>query len=249
MGKKPPKDLTEIQEMLKEGKYDVARPLLKEYLKAYPKDPLAIRFLGNTYAYTGFLGKAKQIWRDGLKKVPDNVDLIYNLGLAYYLQGNLTAAKIQWKKASKMSPKDAEIIFNLGQIARDEGRLRAAISLWRKALEIDFDNVETMNNIGVAFATLRMFGKASLWYKKALIEEPDYAVAHFNLATAKFETGQLDEARSHAEKAAQLDPSTHLETSNNLIKRISELKGESTTVKKSPNIQQQSSTQKSDDEK
>ncbi|HQG29877.1 MAG TPA: tetratricopeptide repeat protein, partial [Candidatus Ozemobacteraceae bacterium] len=88
------------------------------------------------------------------------------------------------------------------------------------ALQIDPSNVETMNNIGTAFASLGMFGKAALWYEKALAEDPDYALAHLNLANAKFELHQFDEASAHAEKAAQLDPSSHLEASETLIRKV-----------------------------
>jgi len=213
-------DLNRIQKIMENGNYDEARPLLKEYLAASPNDPLAIRLYGNTYAYTGFLGKAKKIWHDGLRKFPENVDLLYNYALAHYLQGNLYYARRYWKKALKLSPEDSEIYFNLGQIARDEGRLRLAINYWRKALQFKSDNVEVMNNIGVAFATLRSFGKAALWYKKAVKTDKNYALAHFNLANALFEKGELEDAQKHAEIAAKLDPASHMETVSLLIHKI-----------------------------
>ena len=202
------------------GNYEEARPLIKEYLAGNPNDPLAIRLYGNTYAYTGFLGKAKKIWHDGLRKFPENVDLLYNYALAHYLQGNLFYARRYWKKALKFSPEDSEIYFNLGQIARDEGRLKLAIRFWRKALQFKPDNVEVMNNIGVAYATLRSFGKAAIWYKKAVKTDDSYALAHFNLANALFETGEFDASQKHAETAARLDPAAHMETVTLLLRKI-----------------------------
>ncbi len=215
-----PPELNTIQEMLKEGRNEEARPLLKEYLEAHPDDPLASRLLGNTYAYTGFLGKAKSIWKAALKKHPENADLLYNFALANYLQGNLRPAWKYWKKTLDTSPQDSEVYFNLGQIARDQGKLRLAIKLWVKALEIDYDNVETMNNIGVAFDGLGMHGRAAVWYKKAVIEDPEYALAYFNLANAEFLKGRYRAALGHAEKAAQLDPATHLHQVEALVKKI-----------------------------
>ncbi|MBU1107407.1 MAG: tetratricopeptide repeat protein [Candidatus Riflebacteria bacterium] len=215
-------DLGRIQKIMENGNYEEARPLLKEYLAASPNDPLAIRLYGNTYAYTGYLGKAKKIWHDGLRKFPENIDLIYNYALAHYLQGNLFYARRYWKKALKLAPEDSEIYFNLGQIARDEGRLRLAINYWRKALQFKADNVEVMNNIGVAFASLRSFGKAAIWYKKAVKTDKNYALAHFNLANALFETGELVAAQKHAEAAAKLDPASHMETVSLLNHKIKE---------------------------
>ncbi|HPW57240.1 MAG TPA: tetratricopeptide repeat protein [Candidatus Rifleibacterium sp.] len=213
-------DLARIQQIMSNGNYDEARPLLKDYLTANPNDALALRLYGNTYAYTGFLGKAKKIWRDALKKFPENADLIYNYALAHYLQGNLYYARVYWKKALKLTPEDSEVYFNLGQIARDEGRLYAAIKLWRQALKFKPENVEVMNNIGVAYATLRSFGKAAIWYRKAVKTDKNYALAHFNLANALFETGEYENAQKHAEAAARLDPSSHLETVTLLTRKI-----------------------------
>jgi tetratricopeptide (TPR) repeat protein len=195
MGDHTVKNLEKIQQIMENGNYEEARPLIKKYLESNPNDPVAIRFHGNTYAYTGFLGRAKKIWRDGLKLFPDNVDLLYNYALAHYLQGNLYYAKKFWKKALKISPQDAEILFNLGQVARDEGKLKRAISYWVKALKLKSDNVELMKN---------------------------YALAHFNLANALFEKGEMAQARQHGELAAKLDPASHMEPVSALLKKIEE---------------------------
>lgn len=213
-------DLGRIQEIMENGNYEEARPLLKQYLAASPDNPLAIRLYGNTYAYTGFLGKAKKIWRDGLRKFPENTDLLYNYALAHYLQGNLFYARRYWKKAMKYAPEDSEIYFNLGQIARDEGRLKLAINYWRKAVKLKPDNVEVMNNIGVAYATLCRFSKATIWYKKAVKTDNNYALAHFNLANTLFETGEFKASQKHAETAAKLDPAAHMETVSLLMRKI-----------------------------
>ncbi|MDN5280573.1 MAG: hypothetical protein PWR01_4538 [Clostridiales bacterium] len=222
MGDHTVKDLDKIQQIMENGNYEEARPLIKKYLEDKPNDPVAIRLHGNTYAYTGFLGKAKKIWRDGLKLFPQNVDLLYNYALAHYLQGNLYYAKKFWKRALKVSPEDSEIYFNLGQVARDEGKLKKAISYWVKALKLKKDNVELMNNIGVAYASLNMFGKAAIWYKRAIKNDKNYALAHFNLANALFEKGELEPSRQHAEIAAKLDPASHMEPVSALVKRIQE---------------------------
>ena len=114
MPKKTAADLNPIQDLMKDGKYDEARPLLQEYLKHKPDDPLALRLYGNTYAYTGFLGKAKKIWKEAIRKFPDNIDLLYNYALAFYLQGDLETAYRYWKRALGLNKKDSEILFSLG---------------------------------------------------------------------------------------------------------------------------------------
>ncbi|HNV71997.1 MAG TPA: tetratricopeptide repeat protein, partial [Candidatus Ozemobacteraceae bacterium] len=60
----------------------------------------------------------------------------------------------------------------------------------------------------------------ALWYKKAIETDPDYDLAHLNLAVSLIELGELETARIHAEKAAQLDPGTHLAQVDELMKKI-----------------------------
>jgi tetratricopeptide (TPR) repeat protein len=204
-------NLAEIQGLLEEGQHLEARKLLKEYLKEKPDSSVALRMLGNTYAYTGFLGRARKIWRAAIKRFPEDVDLLYNFALAHYLVGDNYVATKYWRRALKKSPKDAEIYFNLGQIARDEGDLLLAVKRWKKAHELSPENVEIMNNIGVVYASIKRYKKAIAWYDKALETDEDYALAHFNLANAHIATGNSAEASKHAELAAKLDPATHLE--------------------------------------
>lgn len=214
--------LDAVKALLDGGKYEEAQLQLKEYLKKDPNNPVAIRYYGNTFAYTGFLNKARHVWLSGLKKFSSDVDLLYNYAFANYLLGNLYSAKRFWKKALRLSPKDSEIYFNLGQIARDEGRLKKAVSYWKQSFKLKSDNVEVMNNIGVAYASLQLFGKAAVWYRRAIEADKNYALAHFNLATALYETKDYKNARAHAETAAKLDPETHMEAVSVLIKRLDE---------------------------
>lgn len=213
-------ELQKAQDLMSEGKYEEARPILKELRHSNPDDPIVVRYLGNTYAYTGFLGKARKIWREGIKKFPQNVDLLYNLGLADYFQGNFARAKKFWLKAWKLSPDDGEILFNLGQAYRDEGKIRKAIKFWKMALKANPDNVETMNNIGVGFGAEKMYGAAATWFKKAVEKDANYALGHFNLANALMERGEFETAEKHAEKAAELDPATHMKSAGELLKSI-----------------------------
>ena len=208
----------QIQEMFSKAQYDIVKPLLKNYLSTHTDNPIAYKLYGNTFAYTGYLNKARLIWRGALKKFPNNTDFLYNLALSGAISGK--PAKIYLKKLLKINPKDAEAISLLAQIAKDNANYKLAIKYWRKALAIQPENVEVMNNIGLSYSILGSFGKACLWYKKALSVDENYALAYFNLASSQYEIGEFEEASKNAEKAMELDPTTHSSQAMELINKI-----------------------------
>ena len=207
-----------IQELFSKAEYDIVKPLLKKYLSLHTDNPTAYKLYGNTFAYTGYLNKARLVWRGALKKFPENTDFLYNLALSGVLSGK--PAKIYLKKLLKINPKDADAISLLAQIAKDNGNYKLAIKYWNTALSITPDNVEYMNNIGLSYAILESFGKASLWYKKALAIDENYALAYYNLSCAQFEIGEYEEAKKNAEKSMELDPTTHANQAMELINKI-----------------------------
>ncbi|MBR4569981.1 MAG: tetratricopeptide repeat protein [Candidatus Riflebacteria bacterium] len=211
-------ELEKIQELFSQGKYMDVQPLLKDYLSKYQDNQLAYKLYGNVLAYNGYLNKARLVWRYALKKFPENTDILYNLALSGVVSGK--KSKIYLKKLLDITPDDTEAISMLAQIAKDEGNYKLAIKYWKHSLEIQPDKVETMNNIGVSYAILTNYGQACVWYKKALEIDSDYALAHFNLATALYEIGELKESLENAEKAMELDPTTHAPQALSLIRQI-----------------------------
>lgn len=215
-------EFEKIQELYSKAQYKEVQPLLKDYLSINIDNPNAYKLYGNTYAYTGYLNKARLIWRGALKKFPNNTDILYNLALSGVLSGK--PAKIYIKRLLDINPNDADAISLLAQMAKENGNYKQAIKHWKRVIELQPDNVEVMNNIGVSYAILGSFGKATVWYKKAIKLDENYALAYFNLATSLFEIGDYQESLKNAEKAMELDPTTHAPQALILIKKIKDKK-------------------------
>lgn len=63
-------DLTRIQQIMSNGNYDEARPLLKEYLAANPNDVARRAPVWQYFRLSGFFSaKTKKIWHDTCCKV------------------------------------------------------------------------------------------------------------------------------------------------------------------------------------
>ncbi|MBQ3643501.1 MAG: tetratricopeptide repeat protein [Candidatus Riflebacteria bacterium] len=214
----PKEELDKIQELFSKAKYDEVQPLLKDYLSKYPENPLVYKLYGNVLAYTGYLNKARLVWKYALKKFPENTDILYNLALSGIVSGK--PCKVYLKKLLDIKPDDMDAISMLAQIAKDNGNYKLSIKYWKQALELQPDNVEIMNNIGVSYAILSRYGQAAVWYKKALEIDDSYALAYFNLSNALYEIGEYQEALQNAEKSMELDPTTHAPQALSLIRQI-----------------------------
>ncbi len=211
-------EFEKIQELYSKAEYKEVQPLLKSYLSINIDNPIAYKLYGNVFAYTGYLNKARLVWKGALKKFPENTDLLYNLALSGVLSGK--PAKPYLKRLLDINPEDADALSMLAQIAKDDGKYKLAIKYWKQTIKIQPNNVELMNNIGVSYAILNSFGKAIVWYKKAIAIDENYALAYYNLATALYEIGEYKESLSNAEKAMELDPTTHAPQATILINKL-----------------------------
>jgi tetratricopeptide (TPR) repeat protein len=64
-----------------------------------------------------------------------------------------------------------------------------------------------MNWIGLSRLLLRADAEAVVWFRRGLNGNPNYPLAHFELAAALAHLGQLDEAQVSTKKGLVLDPS------------------------------------------
>lgn len=95
------------------------------------------------------------------------------------------------------------------------GNLRQAESVYRQVLDIDKDHVAGNNLIGLLCLQTRRFEEAVAYIGTALLQHPDDAQAHTNLALALKDLGRFEESAGHFHRALQLAPDNP-RTHNNL---------------------------------
>jgi len=79
------------------------------------------------------------------------------------------------------------------------------ITLFENAVNVTVNNYLSHNNIGIALGSVDL-DRAIFHYKEALRIKPDFAKAHYNLANALAEQGQIDEAIDHYLETIRIKP-------------------------------------------
>jgi tetratricopeptide (TPR) repeat protein len=92
-------------------------------------------------------------------------------------------ARRAYQRVLEIDPRHVEALANLGRLLYEHGATEAAIVHYRRALEAAGGNHPTAAfNLGLALEDMGRNRAASDAYQLAVLAEPDFADAHFNLA-------------------------------------------------------------------
>lgn len=137
----------------------------------------------------------------------DPRDLVYRFYKAKtdFKSGKMRTAIDGFKTVIEMNPKYAEAFFFLGILYHQVNEKVNALQAFDKAIDLNW-------NVAKYWAARARFKKengeineAVSDYQKAIMIEPDLAVAHYELAWINFEKHNIDSALEHAEKLVILE--------------------------------------------
>lgn len=126
---------------------------------------------------------------------PEDIDIYVNLGSAFYDKEDYNNALAVYRNALDLQPENAKIHCNLGFLYWGKGDLDEAIKEYELAILYDPNYDIAYNNLGVIYLDdLGRVQKATELFKKSVECNPNYALAHFNLARCIALTGDKIEA-------------------------------------------------------
>ena len=137
---------------------------------------LVVGFGWLTFARNETYASDLSLWRDTVEKVPHSARARYNLGIAYTKRGEYALAAEQGEAA----------------VRQDDG--------WVPRSEFYY----ILNKLGYDLAELGRLPESVARYEEALRLNPDYDVAHANLAKALVRLDRYPEALRHFEAALRL---------------------------------------------
>jgi Tfp pilus assembly protein PilF len=187
---------------------DAIADIREQFLNAY-----SFLRAGLADEHTGDHRGAERLYRRGLELAPDNPELRNALGWTLFQEGRTADAAPEYERALTANPSYAKAHDNLALALVELGQLEEAARHFETSLALE-PKAEILSDLGFTMARLGRPEEALADYRKALQLDPNCASAHFNLAVAFTQAGQLEKAESHYREALRGKPTA--ETHNGL---------------------------------
>lgn len=193
-------------------KYDRSQEALTHLLEANPKNPDALRLMGEVLQAKGETEEAEKRFREAITVYQDLVNrrpnvpaLHYRLAQMHVRVGEMTQARTQLQKLIELAPNSSGAILMLAELDVNTGEQKSAIGpleelISRQPSPIAYDL------LGRAYLQEREFPKAAAAFEKYAEMAPRQARAHHFLGASLAGEGKLKEAVIELEEALRLDP-------------------------------------------
>lgn len=165
-------------------------------------------YKGATYLKNGELRNARAELLAALE-IDASIPKIHNaLGRVYLAETNFDQAEKEFKEAIKIDERFFDAYVNLGSMYMLQKKWDDAILSFEELLKHDpvFPSYKTNNYLGWAFYEKADFDQAFLALRKAIISNPKYMPAHYNMGLTFFALGFEDKAVGEFKKSVALSP-------------------------------------------
>ncbi len=155
---------------------------------------------------------------------PEDIDIYVNLGSAFYDKEDYDNALQIYRQALEFEPHNAKIHCNLGFLYWGKGDTEEAMKSYELAIKYNDQYDIAYNNLGVIYLDdLGRVKKSIELFRKAVETNPNYALAHFNLARAISIVGDKIEAAKLYQTAQDINKITQEIDPKDIADKISEL--------------------------
>lgn len=155
---------------------------------------------------------------------PDDIDIYINLGSAFYDKEDFDNSLTVYRRALELDPTNAKIHCNLGFLHWGKGELDEAIKEYELAIQYDKTYDIAYNNLGVIYLDdLGRVQHAIELFTKSIEYNPNYALAHFNLARAITIKGDKIEAAKLYQIAQDINRITNEIDPQDITDKINDL--------------------------
>lgn len=170
------------------------------------------------------LDAAISAYQSAFLLTPDDIDIYINLGSAFYDKEDFDNALNVYRSALDLDPTNAKIHCNLGFLHWGKGETDEAIKEYELSIEYDRAYDIAYNNLGVIYLDdLGRVQPAIELFKKAVECNPNYALAHFNLARSITITGDKIEAAKLYQIAQDINKVTNELDPQDITDKINDL--------------------------
>ncbi len=160
------------------------------------------RELGVRYYQLGKLEEAKENLIKALEIDPKDAQTHNTLGVLYGRLGEPDIAKKHFDIAISLAPDDARIKNNFGRFLCEQGKFSQAGKYLRSAASDPTSQIhwQVLTNLGHCQLRQGHKQKAMLFFKKALLQNPEHAPALLAMAEIYYDDGKYMSARAYLER-------------------------------------------------
>jgi protein O-mannosyl-transferase len=188
--------------------------LYRATIQRNPDCLLAHYNLAKHLSAAGKADEAMDHYYEVLRLDPNYPDIHNDLAIILAAKGQREAAIRHYRKALRLDPGYVVACVNLADMLASEGKTDEASEYYDRALSAQ-ECADFHNRFGNALAAAGKRQEAMKHYDAALRLDPDYVLAHINLANQLSAVGKSDDAVLHYQRALVLRPDS-AETHNNL---------------------------------
>jgi len=210
-----PKDKIELQNLLhtamiasEDGRSGEARTALRNVLALDPKDPTALRQLGELELRAGDYAQAAEHLKHAREARPDDAMVAFYEGQARNKEGDLAGAREALEASLKLSPAQFQARLLLGQVCLGLKDTKAAVDQFEAALLTQPKNVEAQLGMAKAQIASGNFSEALRQVEPLSASQPNNAEVFELLAQAYTGLGKKEEAQRAQIRAQSLQKTT-----------------------------------------
>ncbi|SEJ94358.1 tetratricopeptide repeat protein [Paraburkholderia diazotrophica] len=187
------------------GRFDAARSLYEDVLRADPQQPDALHFLGLLACQLHRTDVGVKLIEQSLAVRPDAI-YYNNFGNVLADLGRFDEAIVSYKSALGLRFNYPEAHNNLGNALRQAKQPDASMRACAEAIRLQPGYAEAYNNLGNALHDMGELDEALASYCKAIELNPEYAVAYNNVGNVLREQDKPELAIDLFRKAVALQP-------------------------------------------
>ncbi len=187
------------------GEPEKAVPLYEEALASQPKFPAATLGLAEAQLALNKHAEAAQRFRQFLEGNPNNLSALRGYARACAGLQNFQSAAETYQKICQIQPESAAAYFDLGDIYAQSQNFKKSKAAFLRSTELDPSYAQAHANLGNIYLMEKDYFQAITSYQEAIRLQPS-AMVHTNLAICLVYAKRIQDAKTHLEKAIELDP-------------------------------------------
>jgi tetratricopeptide (TPR) repeat protein len=189
-------------------RFDEATPEFQTYVRLNPTDPLAHFELGAVESEQGQFTEAITQLQEAVRLQPGMVEAYLELGRVYRSLNRTEDSKAAYRKAVELKSDQVSALYGLARSPQDQ---REAADLFAKIRQLQARSAESgkaddSNSAGIRLMAEGRLDEALAAFRRALQDNPSFALAAYNIGVVLAHKGALQEAAEAFRTAIHLRP-------------------------------------------